>query len=224
MALIQSLKAQPSSLIGGNVVGLLLRQAILLRKLRLRQRQFVKGEILSNPLIYVFGAVPVTARKQEVYNYTAEVTKHAVEDGSIYTDHVILQPIQIDLSFEISNFDPQQVKYSFNLLVEIWKQRVPFDLITEQQKVPNVIILTMKLINTAPLWNTIDVQASFQQLSVIKLEMVDFPIDKVKYPEVVEGQTRPPEPDVSKSLQSTVNTGLTTPATPSQSTLFGLFQ
>lgn len=213
MAVFQPFQSLPSSLVGGNVVSLLLRQALLRTKIHPQN---------LNPTIYLFGAIPVNVRTQEVYTYSTEITKHAVEDGTIYTDHVILQPVQIDLSFEISNMDPDMIKYSFDLLVQMRNQRAPLKLLTEHQIIPNVILLNLKLMNSVPLWNTIVVQASFQQLSLVRLAKVDFPINKVEYPDVIEGQTRPPDPDVSKSLESPVNIGLKVPE-PAQSVLSGLF-
>lgn len=198
MALFRSIQAVPNSLTGGNVVGLLLRQAILRLKL----------PTSKNPKIYIFERVPVTARTQEVHTYTTDVTSHAIEDGSIFTDHAILQPVEIDLVFEISNLDPDMVWYSFNLLVQIRDERVPFDLLTQHKVIKRVIITSLKLVNQSPMWGKIEVQCSFKQLSVVQLVTVNFPTEKVTYPAIVEGQTRPSDPDVSKSIESATDTGL----------------
>jgi hypothetical protein len=70
---------------------------------------------------YDIAGVPVTARLQEQYRYEAMVTQYAVESPngggtSYYADHVILQPIRVDIEAETGNLVRGDAQNSLNCL------------------------------------------------------------------------------------------------------------
>ena len=98
MAVASSLITVADATLGGSVVGILLRQKALLQREYIDPRLLEFGFSVQNPRPFIAG-IPVSTRKQEATSYKADASKHAVESGAILSDHVILQPLQLELSF-----------------------------------------------------------------------------------------------------------------------------
>ncbi len=182
MAIAGDQKYTKNANVGGNVV------AILLRQKEIRQRQDA-GTIsgVQNPRPFIAG-VPVTTRMQEVTSYSAEVTKHATESGVILSDHVILQPIMLDLSFDVTNIDVNYAKQAQELLEKLFFTRTPIDLQTEHKQLSNMVMTSLNIDNSAPQWGRLDFLASFQQLNFVTIEGVSVSSTKVN-PENQTGRT-----------------------------------
>ena len=196
-----NLIAVANASLGGNIVTILVRQLI---KMKGRQglaafRSKVAGlQLESADMEYVspsvdVGCIPVTVKKQEAHSYRADVTQHSMESGAVLSDHVILQPIHIDVSFEITNLDlakPQEAHDKFVLLMQ---QRTPLDLQTKHGIIENVILSTYQANNEAPNWGALDCRASFTQIKYISIKSIKFPENQVAPTDNTGG------PDISKS-------------------------
>lgn len=210
MSITSSLITVADATLGGSVVGILLKQKALL------QRQYIDpildafGFSARNPHPFIAG-IPVSTRKQEATSYKADVTQHAVESGAILSDHVILQPIVLELSFDVTNWEKGYANQAQGLLEKLFFERTPVDLITEHKQLANMVMTSLQINNSAPQWGKLECRASFQQLSFVTLETEAFPAKKVK-PEIQTGG-----PDTSKSAETATNNGRQTPY---QSVLF----
>lgn len=212
MALLSgNYKVAANSLVGGNVVAVMLRQAIRAnamwqnkaRKLQLRN---IQVEPVRNPMPFVVG-VPVSTRLQETYTYQADATYHAVESGVLYTDHIIIHPLRVDLSFEVSNWEDGHGEYALELLEGVFKNRIPVELVTEHKKIPNMVMVSLQADTSLPEWGKIAFRACFQQISLVTIESVKYPASKVTPTENTGG------PAVDKSVTAPVNSGQQTPRT-----------
>lgn len=211
MALTDRLQLISNSLVGGNIVSVLTRQAIRLNALgsaaafaARKSQLYTQAQTYIPPAIFIAG-IPVSARLQEVYTFQSDITRHPVESGAPVTDHVILQPIRIDLSFEISNWRKGDAEYALSLFELMWQQRVLVELLTEHKKIPDMVLIHFEGGNSAPIWGRLGCRATFQQVKLIELETTPYPKDKVTPTDNTGGT------DVSKSIESPVNTGQQTP-------------
>lgn len=184
--------------LGGNVV------ALLLRENELRGNEFLPFDGSLNPRPFIAG-VPVSTRFQEAYTYSADVTKHAVESGALLSDHIILHPLKLDMSFDISNWEPDLNKQAFELLEIVFKSRIPLDLITEHKQINNMVMINLTIDNSVPMWGKLDCKVSFQQLNLVTLETIAFPKSAVA-PKAGTGG-----PSTPKSAETAVDKGKQTP-------------
>lgn len=211
MALTDRLQLISNSLVGGNIVSVLTRQAIRLNALgsaaafALRKSQlYTQAQAYIPPAIFVAG-IPVSARMQEAYTFQSDISQHPVESGAPVTDHVLLHPLRINLSFEISNWRKGDAEYSLSLFELMWQQRVLVELLTEHKKIPDMVLIHFEAANTTPVWGRLECRATFQQVKLVELETAPYPEEKVTPTENTGGE------DVSKSAESPVDQGQQTP-------------
>ena len=177
------------------IAGIILRQKIRQKAMAPRPGIDAAPSYNHNPKTDI-AAIPVTIKKQEAYRFHADVTKYAMEDGSRVTDHVILDPLQIDVSFEVSNLYAESrlnPKYVFNLLTAAYKSRQAVQLATAHAILDNMVMTDLDIKNSVPEWMKLDCRASFTQLKYVKLELVDIDSSKVAFTDKTSG------PDNSKS-------------------------
>lgn len=188
------------------------QQAAAFEALRSQLRSgSVTPESRQNPDISLF-TVPISTREQETYTYRADVTQHAVEQGSIYSDHVIIQPVRIDLSFGISNIDGtagafDRARYALELLDGIFRSRSPIELLTEHKRLPDMVMVSLQADNSVPEWGALRCRASFQQIRVATLEVAPYPDEQVLFPEARPDLPQPGGPDVSQSARGAKDQG-----------------
>ena len=194
-----ALNSLANSALGGTVQAVLSQQ--LLRSAIVSSIWGVGGTAYDAPDVFVAG-IPVTVRTQEAYQWRAEATRHAIESGAVYSDHVILEPLRVDLYFEVSNILPGAAQYACDLFAQMFQRRLPVDLLTEFRKIPNMIMVQFRVENSAPFWGKLVAQATFDQINTVTLEtqaadLMPTPISST--------------PDNSKSAETPTNTGTQTP-------------
>lgn len=205
--------ASTAAIVGGSVISILLATKALARY-SVQKPNLVLGrsgkDFPYTPRSVLIVGIPVSARKQENYVFDAETTSHAIEDGSIYSDHVILKPVRIDLEFEVSNYDSDNylARTSIEQFVSLWETRVPLQLQTEHLILDNMVCLHVEAVNEAPFWGKLAYKASFQQVRMLTVQTLDVP------PSQVSGA------DNAKSSVSSVNTGQTSPQKTIEPNLF----
>lgn len=206
------LQTVKNSFLGGDVVGILLRQSIRLKALlaqaAFKRRQQELGTlgsgIFTNPVSFI-ADIPVTVIQQEAYSFQSDMTRFPVESDAIVSDHVILQPLRIDMSFEVSNWESGTAQYAMELLEALWRLREPVDLMTYYRKIPNMVLISCQMSNSVPQWGKIGGRVTFQQLGLSVLEA-----DVYKKKEVVHNE-RTGGPDTAKSANPAENVGLIQP-------------
>jgi hypothetical protein len=201
--------------LGGNVVAILYRQSVLgaaiARAAYDKARFFGTAygsaiDFVRNPSnVNIITGVPITTRLQEAYSFPADITQHAVEGGIIYPDHVILHPMRVDLSFEVSNWEGSSPKQSLDQLELIWSSRQPVTLMTEHKKIENMILFDLRAENGLPEWGKLCYRASFQNIASVKLNSTKVSSDSVAATDKTGG------PNMSKSLESATVSGKQTP-------------
>lgn len=139
-----------------------------------------------NPATYWYGNIfPVHTITQEAYEFMADTTEHPVETGCIFSDHVILKPIRLNVTFEISNYDglgkdAEKAKYALSCFHDAWKSRQPMALLTTHMLLDNMVLIGFQPENNAPEWGKLTIRATFKQVSLAALESVRFTPNQVQ--------------------------------------------
>jgi len=210
------LKQLPNSLIGGDIVAILLRQKMLAKAKEKAKNKLAPtaSDPVNNPTTFIAG-IPVTVIQQEAYSYSSEVTRFPVESGAIISDHIILDPIRIDISFETSNMTREDAQNTLEMIEVVRTLRQPVDLLTTFKKIPNMVIVNFSGNNSIPEWGTLKGRLSFAQIGVGMIQSRPYTKDKVT-PQKQTGGV-----DASKSAVTPATPGTTKPKTSSLLNLFG---
>ena len=136
-------------------------------------------------LNYMNPMVAVSTVTQEAYEAHAEVTQHPVEDGSVFSDHVILRPLRFEMTFEVSNYDgfgteAISAKQTLDNMLKVWRARQLFSLLTTHRLLENVVCLSISATNDAPEWGRLSFRATFQEIRLVPLQSQTFPRDRVQ--------------------------------------------
>lgn len=122
-------------------------------------------------------AIYPDVKKGELHKYQSNITQQALEDGSIVSEHIIQQPITISLQFEETNntFGVRAgdkltnrlrgPTKTFDQLVEIWKNKIVCQVITEHKIYNNMVIQNMPIQHQAPYKGSLQIQCEFSQLN-----------------------------------------------------------
>jgi len=200
-----------NSVVGGSILAVttqgLVRQAAKYASFGIRYGISTALGAVSDyqPPSVLLGSIPISTKKQEAYAYRADVTQHAMEAGAVLIDHVILQPVRVDVSFEITNWDAASPQQANDLFVKMYNERTPLDLETRHTIMRDMVLVSYQAENITPNWGALDCRASFVQVKYVSLESVKFSEEKVTPTENTGG------PDVSKSAQSETVVGTQTP-------------
>ena len=100
--------------------------------------------------------IEMDASLNEDHRFDTIVTRNPVEDGSLYTDHVVLLPITLELSCRVSDaslsyFTPAitgkegRSSQAYYKLVELQRDREPFDVITGINVYENMLIESLSV-------------------------------------------------------------------------------
>lgn len=84
------------------------------------------------------GAVELDASLSESHRYEAQITENPVEDGTIFSDHVVLQPIVLEMEGRISDATQSLLSFrglggsadAIKALIALQTSREPFSVIT----------------------------------------------------------------------------------------------
>lgn len=184
-----NLAIQAAAMVGGVVTGVLLKSQLALATAKFYQRRtpqpgsYVQPnlELLKSSRFYI----PISTRTQESYQLQSEITQHAIEDASIVSDHIILRPIRIDLVGSVANWNgPSDASDCLNALMDLWKSRELVTVMTLHKSFDNMACVAIQADNTVPMWGALDFKASFQQVSMLKLESGKYkPVANKKAPE-----------------------------------------
>lgn len=92
------------------------------------------------------GHITVDCTPEQTHRFPSRITENPVEDGSVYTDHVVLLPAVVEIIGRISNASifPTLSQYTyhdaFQELVRLQSERTPFVVVTGLNVYQNMLI------------------------------------------------------------------------------------
>ena len=138
--------------------------------------------------------ITVTVKESESHTYTANLTKLALESGSIVTDHMILEPVSVAVSFSATNAGQgrQAAKDIFDAFVNLQTTRTLIELVTEHAVYSNMALTSLTPMHSAPYKGTITCTATFEQVNFVALVSAGRAPSQLKGPakKTAAGQTQ----------------------------------
>lgn len=115
--------------------------------------------------------IRIKVKESESHTYSAQVTQLAMESGAVISDHMILEPETVAVSFAMTNAgsgagDARDVFSSF---VELQKQRSVVELVTEHAVYSDMVCVSITPVHCAPYKGALNVTATFQKLYYVQL-------------------------------------------------------
>lgn len=115
--------------------------------------------------------VVVTVKETESHTYNANLTKLSMESGSVVTDHMILEPETVAVTFSVTNAGQgrQAAKDVFDAFVTMQRTRQLVELVTEHAIYTNMALVSLTPMHSAPYLGTITCTATFQKVYFVEL-------------------------------------------------------
>ncbi|MBL4769533.1 MAG: hypothetical protein JKY94_17805 [Rhodobacteraceae bacterium] len=170
--------------------------------------------------------VPVDLRVSEVHKKESLVTQQPLEDGSIVSDHIILQPDTVEITAIISNYDGPLVpaigaraKTAWQELARLRKLQVLFDVLTTHELYTDMAITSITGGNLAPNQGELRLSVTLQKVDRTRTSVVassesaaqstgDAPVSKTSSSEVDAGRIDPVKEEDNRSLAAQIADGL----------------
>ena len=158
----------------------------------------------------VVAGVPISVLTAESHTFTANVPKIALESGAQVSDHMILEPAQVSVSFSMTNAGPerQRAKDAFDAFRKMMEERRLVEVVTEHAIYTNMVLTSLTPMHSAPYKGALTVTATFQEIRFVQLQSA--------------GQA-PKKGKASKTASAQVNGGQVEPKNYKRSGAAGLF-
>lgn len=115
--------------------------------------------------------VVVTVKTSESHTYNANVTKLALESGAIVSDHMILEPETVAVSFAMTNAGDgaSAAKDAFATFVKMQRDRQLVELVTEHAVYTNMVCTNITPMHSAPYKGSLVCTATFSKIYFVEM-------------------------------------------------------
>lgn len=130
----------------------------------------LRGVLRGGPLI---AGVEVSVRYSESHTLNASATRQTLESGAKVSDHVIIEPYSVSVSFEVTNTGdgPAAAKDVFETFKRMLEQRERVELITEHHIYDNMVLTGLGPVHEAPFKGRLKCTANLVQVKQAALEI-----------------------------------------------------
>ena len=130
----------------------------------------------------------VDLRLGEIHTSEAQITAQTVEDGSVISDHIILQPQNVEVIAEINDYDPniftqgigEKAKTSWLEFKRQFNNRTLYDLVTTHEIYSNMALRSLIGEHIAPRRGFLTVKLQFTQVSLTQTSIVKIDSRRLK--------------------------------------------
>ncbi len=120
------------------------------------------------------GGIEIDASVSEDHTYFADTTDNPVEDGTVFTDHVVLQPVVLEMEGRISDATQSLLEFrgsgrsleAFKSLVILQRTKQPFTVTTGINVYQNMIFQELRIIRQALDGRSIRFNATLRELLI----------------------------------------------------------
>jgi len=147
----------------------------------------------------LIATIPVDQITAEFHDESAQPTAFAVESGATISDHIVLTPETVEISWMISNIDNSLSAYgtraatTFEQIKNALKARDLYDVVTRHYLYKNMALVSISAENTSPLVGELRGRVSF-----VRINEVDFQVVTVKQLSSSAKQTASKKVDAGK--------------------------
>lgn len=120
----------------------------------------------------LLAGVPIAVLQTESHNFTANVPKIALESGAQVSDHMILEPPTVTVSFVITNAGDgkQRATDAFNAFKKMMDERQLVEVVTEHMIYTDMVLTSLTPMHSAPYKGALTCSATFTKINFVKLE------------------------------------------------------
>ena len=135
--------------------------------------------LFERPIQKSIGGVEIDAFVNETFDFTSDVTSHAVESGQDVSDHIRNKPDEISVTGIIGSnsgfFDAGLNRKNdvYNQLREIHKNEIPVDIVTGLDVFNSMGLTALKIDRNVSNANGLSFIARFKKVQVVASERVD---------------------------------------------------
>lgn len=126
--------------------------------------------------------IGVDLRLSENHKADAQITNQPIEDGSIVSDHIILQPDVVEIIAEMSNFDSNNSQSIGERATTAWAEfkraiqsRELFDVVTHHELYENMALESLGGEHVAPYTGKLALKLTFRKIDSTQLAVVAVP-------------------------------------------------
>lgn len=133
--------------------------------------------ILGFPTVILasIGGIELDVVLQESHRFPSDITQNPVEDGTVFSDHVVLLPFVLEMEGRVSeaSLTPfgvlEQNRHidAFQALVELNTRREPFTVVTGIQVYQNMIFEELNIDRVRRDGRSIRLQASLREIQIV---------------------------------------------------------
>ena len=129
------------------------------------------GVLRGGPLVV---GVEVSVVTSEAHTITAQATKQSIESGAEVTDHVIIVPPSVAITYEVANTGdgPNVAKDVFETFKTMLEKRELMELITEHYVYDNMVLVSLTPLHAAPYKGRLQCTATLQRVNQVKIAVV----------------------------------------------------
>lgn len=121
------------------------------------------------------GNVELDVALSEEHRFPASLTENPVEDGTVFTDHVVLQPVVLEIEGRISDATQNLASFrglgtsssAFKALVILQKSRQPFRVVTKIATYENMMFEELSVPRVALDGRSIRFNATLKEILVV---------------------------------------------------------
>ncbi len=134
---------------------------------------FTKNDKANNVLRNgtLVAGVRVAVKTTEAHTYSSSPTKLALESGALVSDHVILDPEVVAVTFSMTNAGEGRsaAKDAFDAFTTMLKTRQLVELVTEHAIYTNMCLVSLTPLHSAPYKGALSCTATFQKIYFVEL-------------------------------------------------------
>lgn len=126
--------------------------------------------------------IGIDLRLSEIHKKESTITNQPIEDGSIVSDHIILQPDTVEIIAEMSNFDSNDSQSVGERATTVWDEfkraiqsRALFDVVTHHELYTNMAFETITGEHLSPHTGKLSLKATFRKIDSTQLGIVEVP-------------------------------------------------
>lgn len=129
------------------------------------------GLLRGGPLV---AGVEVSVLVSESHNLTANATKLSLESGAQVTDHVLVNPDEVSVTFAMTNAGngADTARDVFETFKRMRDDRELLELTTEHNVYKDMVIIGISPVHQAPYKGALNVTLRLQQINFVRLESV----------------------------------------------------
>lgn len=137
--------------------------------------------LLGFPTIILasIGPVEIDVVLDEAHDYPSRLTQNPVEDGTVFTDHVILDPVSVSMTCRVTDASltlarikgPGAADDAFRSLVKLQRDREPFTVVTGLAVYQNMMFEQLTFLRRGDDGRSVRFQAVVREIQVVGVDV-----------------------------------------------------